>query len=219
MEAYYRDRALQYENIYHRDEPSRQMEQVELADAVREALAGKTVVEVAAGTGYWTEPASQTAKRIVATDINRSVLEVAGATKNFVSPVDMVVADAFDLPFKPDSFDGGMANFWFSHLRKDQRQTFLDRFHRVLRPGATVFMADNMYNEGVGGELIGLPGDENTYKVRELHGQKTPPILKNYPTPGELQELFGHYDPNFSQGNMHFGKHFWHLTYRLPSEL
>lgn len=182
-----------------------------------DAVAGRNVLEIAAGTGYWTQFAAQTAKKIVATDLRQEVMRVARETKSFISPVEFVQADAFKLPFREQAFDAGLANFWFSHLKKSERVSFLDGFHRVLAPGSTIFMADNVYNEGVGGELVTKPGDEDTYKLRKLKDGRESLVLKNYPTPDELQELFSNYDPEFNQEDIYFGEHFWYTTYTLPS--
>ena len=47
-----------------------------------------------------------------------------------------------DLPHLPDGFDLGMAHLWWSHLRKQERATFLARFAAHLEPGATLLMID-----------------------------------------------------------------------------
>lgn len=215
MEAYYGARAQEYEEIYHRDEPTRQKEQTDIADTLKAVFQGRRVFEVACGTGYWTQFVAQTAALVVATDIGEEVLKVAKATKVYLAPTNFVQADAFQLPFKQAAFDGGLANFWFSHLKKNEREKFLDHFHSRLRSGARVFIADNVFNEGVGGELITNQGDENSYKLRTLKDGTTSLIIKNYPRREELVSIFSKYAQNLGEANIYFGNHFWFVSYAL----
>lgn len=215
MQEYYQQRAREYEEIYHRDEPRRQKEQADIASALKTILQGRKVLEVACGTGYWTQYVSQTAASVVATDINKEVLDIARTTKEYSVPTDFVQSDAFNLPFQQHLFDGGFANLWFSHLRKSERKPFLDHFHSKLQPGAQVIMADNVFNEGVGGELVRPEGEEDTYKLRTLKDGRQYLIIKNYPTYEELIDIFRGYTASFNEGNVYCGNHFWFVSYIL----
>lgn len=213
MREYYRQRAEEYEKIYKRNESSRQKEQKEIADVIRRIFQDREILEVACGTGYWTQIASETAQSIIATDIAREMLDVAKNTKQYICPVEFCQADAFNQPFDPKSFNGALANFWFSHLRKNEINKFLENFHSVLQPGSRVFMADNVFNPSVGGELVRKEDDENTYKLRTLEDGSEHLIVKNYPTPKELVGVFSKYSPDFNTQNIHYGSHFWYVDY------
>lgn len=218
MQEYYAKRALEYEDIYHRQDQERQAEQTFIAQAIQRSLAGRTVLEVACGTGYWTQFLSETATRIVATDITKEVLHIA-RSKTYKCPVSFQRHDAYNLGISSGLFiDGGLANLWFSHVPKAQIGSFLEEFHRTLRSGAIVFMADNVYVDGVGGDLVTIPGDENTYKDRTLKDGTKSLILKNYYQPEALTTLFQEYDPNFSLIDVNYGKCFWWLAYQ-PAHL
>lgn len=217
MTNYYKERADQYEGIYYRDDPARQMEQTLVTNALMEHLAGRSVLEVACGTGYWTQFLARVAKTVTATDINQEVIDIATATKEYPNPTRFQIADAFQLPYEQQSFDGAMANFWFSHLTKDQQAPFLENLHSKLQPGAHVFIADNVYVPGIGGELIRKPGDRNTYKRRSLDGTHHE-IVKNYPSRGELFQTFNSFDAEFTDRNIFFGDCFWFVAYQLNPE-
>ena len=62
MRAYYAERAPVYDRVY--GYPERQADLLTLRRRVAPLLAGKRVLEVAAGTGYWTEVISQSAASI-----------------------------------------------------------------------------------------------------------------------------------------------------------
>ena len=144
---YYSKRAQEYEQIYYRDDPVRQNEQNEISKEIKKIFYNKNALEVACGTGFWTVFLSETAKKIVATDNSNEVLKIA-QSKSYKCPVIFQKCDAYNLPFSVSSFDGGLANFWFSHIPKDKIGLFLNGFHRVLSNQAIVFIADNVFNEG-----------------------------------------------------------------------
>ena len=110
------------------------------------------------------------------------------------------------------SYDAGLANFWFSHIPKAKIFEFLSTFHKKLKPGSVIFIADNVYVEGVGGELTRKKGSEDTFKIRKLEGGSTHTILKNYYTKKELEEIFSQVGINL---NIHIGKCFWWINYKI----
>ncbi len=141
---YYRRRAGEYDEIYEWRDPHRQEEQELLGDAMKRSLRGRRVLEVACGTGYWTEVLSESARMITATDIGEEVIELA-KKKRYHCPVRFKREDAYDLSFDDASFDGGFAFSWFSHMPRHRIDPFLKDFHRVLQDGSRVFIADNVY--------------------------------------------------------------------------
>lgn len=116
MEDYYRARASEYEQVYFRDDPDRNAEQELVSARVKSFLDGRDVLEVACGTGYWTERLSATSKSITATDTVKEVVEIA-RRKKYNCPVSFMIRDAYGLGFN-GQFDGGLAMFWFSHVPK-----------------------------------------------------------------------------------------------------
>src|ERR1043165_429487 len=96
---YYAQRAPQYERVYHK--PERQADLGRLREIVVKACAGKNVLDVACGTGYWTEIIAPDAKSVVGVDINDEVLAVA-RTKNMpMGKVTFLKADVYDFPPLP----------------------------------------------------------------------------------------------------------------------
>ena len=212
MEEYYRRRAREYEEIYFRDEPVRQKELKEISTRLRDVFRGRRVLDVACGTGFWTKVLSETATRMTAVDVTDEMLRIA-ENKNYRCPVDICRSDAFCLPFADGVFDGGMANFWISHVPKAQLDDFLSEFHRVLESGARIFVVDNMYVHGVGGELVTRVGDQNTYKMRKLNDGSEHLVLKNYYSVEELVALFGGYAAKLRRDDVSCGKCYWHVAY------
>ena len=71
---YYDQRAAHYEDIYRI--PERQAELSQLAAQLQQLTADKNVLEVACGTGYWTERYVDSASHVLATDASGVMLEL-----------------------------------------------------------------------------------------------------------------------------------------------
>lgn len=209
MKNYYSKHASEYEEIYNRDEPVRLKELDEIKSGMTELFKGRKVLEVACGTGYFTEVISKTALNITAFDFSPETIQIAKA-KNLKA--EFLIDDAYEMKKISGLFNAGCACFWFSHIPKNKITGFLDLFHSKLLPGSVVFMTDNTYLEGVGGELISKPDDENTYKRRTLKDGSTYEILKNYYTEKELRNIFGKYSDRVE---VKMGKCFWYAEWRL----
>ncbi|MFX1254819.1 MAG: class I SAM-dependent methyltransferase [Promethearchaeota archaeon] len=217
MEEYYKRRANEYEEIYYRADKSRREEIQKITITFQNLLKGRKILEIACGTGYWTQFLSETAQSIVATDLVPEVLEIA-KRKQYKCPVSFLIEDAYDLSFEANSFDGGLANFWFSHIPKRDIDSFLEGFHRVLQCDSRVFIADNVFMPDIGGTLVTKKGDkDNTYKLRQLKDKSEYLVLKNYYTVDELLAIFQKHVPEFTQENIFYGTCFWYVMYELTA--
>lgn len=73
------------------------------------------------------------------TGVDFSIEMVARAHRNFpFDNVNVVDADVINLPFKDAAFDMGVAFSAFSHFSNQQKA--LDEAHRVLKPGAELYV-------------------------------------------------------------------------------
>src|SRR6185295_94496 len=106
------------------------------------------LVEVACGTGYWTQFLARTAQSVLALDASTETLALAAAKDLPAQRVALRVADAYDLADELGSFDGAFAGFWWSHVPARDQARFLASLDRRLLPGASVVFLDNLYVEG-----------------------------------------------------------------------
>jgi demethylmenaquinone methyltransferase/2-methoxy-6-polyprenyl-1,4-benzoquinol methylase len=181
---YYARRAREYDQIYLK--PERQPDLARLRARTCDLLAGRSVYEVACGTGYWTALFASTAARIHATDYNEEVLAIARS--RLTSPVvTFAAADAFAPPEPSFPCDAGFAGFWWSHLRHEEIDGFLDGFFARLAPGARFLFIDNAYVEGSSTPLSRTDAAGNTYQQRELASGETHEVLKNFPNEASLR--------------------------------
>jgi len=213
LQRYYNRRAQEYEQVYLRGDPIRQGEQTAIAAEMRKIFQNRCVLEIACGTGFLTEKIVDIAEHIVATDLSQKMLAIA-RSKKILNSVEFQQVDAYALSAVPGVFDAGLANFWFSHMPQMRIAEFLDGFHKKLSKGAVVFMADNVYIPGVGGELVTRPGTEDTFKVRELSDGSKHEVLKNYYSADQLQNMFA---PRTRDLKIHVGQCFWWISYALSA--
>jgi SAM-dependent methyltransferase len=190
LRRYYDERARVYDDIYLRRDPTWRRNLEALADEMTRALSGRNVLEVACGTGFWTEIAAKTVAHIVAVDSSEKMLTIA-RQRTYSGNVEYIRGNAYSLKEIPGKFDAGLANFWFSHVPKSKINEFLSNFHNKLERPALVFMADNRYVPGIGGQLITKAGIEDTFKLREAAADRSKhEVLKNYYDRENLERLF-----------------------------
>jgi ubiquinone/menaquinone biosynthesis C-methylase UbiE len=209
INEYYNKRAKEYEQIYHRDDPQMQSELAKIKNLLLKSFRNKSVLEIASGTGYWTEAVANTAKNVTAVDFSTEMLAKA-KEKNIKA--EFINDNVYSLEKVKGNFNSGLANFWFSHISKFQINSFLNTFHKKLKPNSTIIMADNIYDEEFGGVLIEGTNDENTYKYRTLKDGTSYQIIKNYYNEEELNAIFKMYSLEIK---IHFGKYYWWIKYKL----
>jgi demethylmenaquinone methyltransferase/2-methoxy-6-polyprenyl-1,4-benzoquinol methylase len=184
MIAYYQRRAPHYDDVYAR--PERQPDLRQLHTMVPARFTGRDVIEVAAGTGYWTQRIADTAKTVTATDYNAAPLAEAARRDHPRGNVEFRQADAFRLDEMPDDYSAAFAGFWWSHLRLDAVDTFLEGLVSRLRPGSPITFVDNRYAEGSSTPIAREDPDGNTYQHRRLPDGTVHEVLKNFPQPDQL---------------------------------
>jgi len=205
-EDYYRERADSYEEIYYRDQPARRKEIDDEAERVRLLAKGKTVLELACGTGYWTKIMSETALSITASDLSEEMVAVA-RRKPLVAPVTFVRADMFAHQWEAEAFDLVAAGFWLSHQPRQEYEQFFDLITRPLKPGGTIWLIDNNPPaEGTGHELVRRDEYGNNFKRRYLKDGRSYTILKNYFSAEELGDLLS---PRFKVRRLTYGIYYW----------
>jgi 2-polyprenyl-3-methyl-5-hydroxy-6-metoxy-1,4-benzoquinol methylase len=176
--AYYAARAKEYEKIY--DKPERQGEIGDLTTLFQNIFPGKEVLEIACGTGYWTERIAKVAASVHSTDINEPVIEIARSKTYEKANVTFKVADMFTYEStEAESLFGG---FIWSHIKIQELDKFIDTVNNFVKPGGIVVFVDNNYTEGSSSPLSSTDEHGNTYQARVLENGDTYSVIKNFPT-------------------------------------
>ncbi len=210
LEAYYAKRAGEYERIY--DKAERQDELEWLRGRVPALFAGRRVLEIACGTGYWTQYLARSAAHVVASDINEPVLEIAREKPYPAGRVEFLKTDAFTLEGVPAGCDAAFAGFWWSHVRLAALGPWLATLSRHLAPGAVVGILDNRYVEGSSTPTSRRDAEGNAYQVRPLLSGETHEVLKNFPTAAELAAIVR---PFAREATLEETQYYWLLALTL----
>jgi len=184
LTAYYAARAAEYERIY--DKPERQADLQRLRTLIPGYFAGRSVLEIACGTGYWTQYIAPVAASVTALDINEKTLAIAREKPLPQDRVRFETADVHALYPRYQGYSGAFAGFWWSHLKRSERQDFFTTLHRALAPGAVVVLLDNRYVEGSSTPIAHRDAEGNTYQQRTLADGERHVVLKNFPSEMEL---------------------------------
>jgi demethylmenaquinone methyltransferase/2-methoxy-6-polyprenyl-1,4-benzoquinol methylase len=163
MLQYYDQRAPEYDQWYLRlgryDTPDLNdqwfQDLCHLARLVAEfaaSYADQPVLELACGTGFWSALAARSC-RLIATDPAPGML---GQTRSRLhaarASAGLVRADAYRLPFAPQSFAAAFAGFFISHVPPACLDPLFADLARVVRRGADLVSGD--VGLFVGGERL-----------------------------------------------------------------
>ena len=184
MNDYYRDRAPDYDAVFHY--PERQQDLRYLESWVQSELEGRNVLEIAAGTGYWTQFMSRSAESIVATDVEEAQMKQI-THRELLCPVELRSVDAYCLDQSlGQDFDAAFMGCWWSHVPRQRIAEFLDSLHRCLKPGALVLMLDNSKAQCVRLPISYTDQWGNTWQDRVLDNGESYRVLKNFPAEEEM---------------------------------
>ena len=120
-----------------------------LEDALERFNPTGKVLELAGGTGQWTERLVRHADELTVVDASEEVLELN--RQRVGDGVRHIQADLFS--WKPDRrYDVVFFSFWLSHVPPELFQRFWVLVAKALRPGGRVFFIDNIAS-GAAAEL------------------------------------------------------------------
>lgn len=188
---YYRERAPEYDDWFYKrgrfdeGEPRRRewQQETERADAILHSLGPvEEALELAGGTGIWTERLLQVADRVHAVDASPEVIEFARRRVRSDPRVTFEVADLF--AYQPARrFDLISFTFWLSHVPTSRLPGFFALLQRSLRPGGVLFAVDQRATSD-------RQTGPDSRQRRDLTDGRTYEIVKIYYTRPRLEALF-----------------------------
>jgi len=209
MVDYYQRRAPTYDVVYGPSE--RQPDLARVAELLQSLVADRDVLELAAGTGYWTPTLAATAASVYATDANPAPLAIAAARDYPRGNVRFGYADAFDLGPVPGEFTACFAGFWWSHVLLADLDRFVRGVCARVRPGSVVAFLDNRFVPGSSHPISRTDPEGNTYQRRQVPDGPAYDVVKNFPTAARLLDVACRHSAEAEVAELHF---FWLLTLR-----
>jgi demethylmenaquinone methyltransferase/2-methoxy-6-polyprenyl-1,4-benzoquinol methylase len=211
MAAYYVQRAAYYERVYFK--PERQADLRLMESGLGEVFAGRRVLEIACGTGWWTPFGAARAAHWRATDLNPETMALAQAKPGLPAGVRFQTVDAYTLAeLGGERFDAAFAGCWWSHVPLARLPGWLDTLHARLQPGAVVVMLDNRFVAGSSTPISREDAAGNTYQQRPLDDGSTHEVLKNFSTAEQAIAALG---PRARAAQWTAHTHYWVLRYEL----
>ena len=197
--AYYRARANEYDEWFLRQGrydrgPERNAQWfAEVAD-VRAALdrfhPTGDVLELACGTGLWTQHIARSARSVTAIDSSPEMLalnQMRLASTGNRGNVRYLQADLF--AWAPDRrYDAIFFSFWLSHVPPERFTDFWTLVRGALAPTGRVFFVDSLYTEASTASDHALEGQDATTLSRRLNDGREYRIVKVFHSPEDLAE-------------------------------
>ena len=196
--AYYRARAPEYDawflrqGRYDRGEAHKKQWEAEVA-GLEHALATFAptgdILELACGTGWWTERLSKYGVSLTAVDASLEVLEL-NKQRLPSARIDYLQADLFS--WEPErTFDTVFFSFWLSHVPPERFAAFWNTVRRCLGPGGRVFFIDSLYTPDATAKDHTLNSSEAHSVTRRLDDGQTFEIVKVFYEPERLAAHLG----------------------------
>jgi demethylmenaquinone methyltransferase/2-methoxy-6-polyprenyl-1,4-benzoquinol methylase len=192
---YYRARAAEYDCWFRREGrydrgpamKARWFNEVELVcQALHEFAPFGDVLDLAAGTGIWTEELARYADAVTAVDASAEVLAINRKRVNG-TPVEFIQADLFDWhPLR--TFDVAFFGFWLSHVPPERFDPFWSMVRSCLKPGGRVFFVDSLREATSTASDHGLPSRNTIVAARRLDDGREFNVVKVFYEPETLQQ-------------------------------
>ncbi len=190
--AYYRARAGEYDEWFLRqgrydrgaEANARWFAEVETVVGALDAFhPSGSVLELAPGTGLWTQRLAAYATRLTAVDAAPEALAVNRSRLGERGNVEYVAADLFT--WRPQvRYDVVFFGFWLSHVPAERFAAFWELVGAALAPGGRVFFVDSLYTP------------ESTARDHELRGPDAPRVTRRLKDGREFEIVKVFYEPH-----------------------
>lgn len=197
MARYYRERAAEYDEwFYRRGRFDRGpalnarwfAEVAQVESALDGAGLGGDVLELAPGTGIWTQRLAAAVRSLTAVDASPEMIAINRA-RLAGRPVTYIQADLFT--WRPERhYDAVFFGFWLSHVPRERLDAFLEVVASALRPGGALFFVDSRREPTSTAVDHQLPEQQAQVLTRRLNDGRMYSVVKNFYEPDLLAARF-----------------------------
>jgi 2-polyprenyl-3-methyl-5-hydroxy-6-metoxy-1,4-benzoquinol methylase len=192
---YYRERAAEYDDWWLRrgrydhgpDTNNRWFaDAAEGQAAVERFNPSGDVLELACGTGLWTERLAARANSVTAIDGSPEMIELCHARVR-ASHVHHIQADLF--AWEPDrTYDVCFFGFWLSHVPREHFDAFWEKVGRAVGHEGRVFFIDSLRSDKASATDHVLPDRGEETMLRRLADGREYHIVKHFHEPEPLRQ-------------------------------
>jgi demethylmenaquinone methyltransferase/2-methoxy-6-polyprenyl-1,4-benzoquinol methylase len=193
---YYRARAGEYDEWFYRqgrfnhgEVANRQwFDEVEVVrQALRSLKPTGEILELASGTGIWTEELVKYSTRVTCIDASPEMIAIHQVK---LQNPEIIYQQADLFTWQPDqTYDFVFFGFWLSHVPSDKLALFLKTVRSALKPDGCVFMVDSRKIPTSTAHNQVLP-EEGELMKRTLNDGQNFTIVKVFYTPPQLETAF-----------------------------
>jgi demethylmenaquinone methyltransferase/2-methoxy-6-polyprenyl-1,4-benzoquinol methylase len=194
--AYYRARANEYDEWFLRqgrydrgpESNARWFAEVaQIGQALERFHPSGEVLELACGTGLWTQHLARSARSLTAVDSAPEMLALNQRRLGNAANIRYLQADLFT--WTPDRrYDAVFFSFWLSHVPPERFAPFWNLVRDALNPGGRVFFVDSRYSESSTASDHVLEGEDATTLARRLNDGREYRIVKVFHAPDALED-------------------------------
>ncbi len=146
------------------------------------------MLELACGTGTWTEWLAAQGLRVTAVDASAEMLALNRARVGG-GAVEYVQVDLFQ--WSPDRlYDSVVMGFWLSHVPPERLDAFLRTVRTAVPTGGRLFVVDSQYQDEVAARDRVLAGRDASTTTRILADGRRFEIVKVFYEPSDLEAAF-----------------------------
>jgi len=193
--AFYERRAPEYDEWWQRrgryelgrEEKARWDEQIETVErALDDFTPSGDILEIAGGTGWWTNSLVRNADHLTVVDSSAEALAL-NARRNGPD-VEYIEADIFGWSTR-QRYDVVFFSFWLSHVPRRRFGEFWSQVARMLKPDGRAFLIDNRLDPSVTRPDPYVVEHDDDVQVRTLGDGSTHRVVKVFYEPAELEDL------------------------------
>jgi ubiquinone/menaquinone biosynthesis C-methylase UbiE len=166
------------------------------------------VLELAVGTGIWTQELAKLGSHVTAIDASAEVIAINRA-KLQNAQVEYQQADLF--AWEPErEYDLVFFSFWLSHVPPERLDPFLDKVRRATKIGGYMFALDSLPDDTSSAKNHEPYESDGIYHTRKLNDGQEFKIVKIFYEPEALQQKLAEH--GFETAVQSSGRYFWYAS-------
>jgi len=180
---YYRLQAKDYHNKYYNGDYQSDTAGKPEIELLRNTFRGLDVLEIACGTGFWTEIAATSANSVVATDVNSLMIKEAGQRLSHLKNVSFKVADAYNIARLKGRFNGLFTVLFWCHIPRQRIREVIMSLNKLLEPGSPVVVIDQMHDSDLRKHKSDIHGNK---LAQRRASNRNFTVIKNIPDEAQM---------------------------------